>query len=81
MTMNLKQNLEYEINHNSTAFEVVNEPCDDCFPEKLTLNAAAVEVVQPQNGTIYPENLRIYSTALEVAAIKSGGAKIIYSIN
>lgn len=66
---------------NSTAFEVVNEPCDDCFPEKLTLNAAAVEVVQPQNGTIYPENLRIYSTALEVAAIKSGGAKIIYSIN
>ena len=66
---------------NSTAFEVVNEPCDDCFPEKLTLNAAAVEVVQPQNGTIYPEKLRIYSTALEVAAIKSGGAKIIYSIN
>ena len=66
---------------NSTAFEVVNEPCDDCFPEKLTLNAAAVEVVQPQNGTIYPENLRIYSTALEVAAIKAGGAKIIYSIN
>ena len=39
---------------NSTAFEVVNEPCDDCFPEKLTLNAAAVEVVQPQKGTIYP---------------------------
>ena len=66
---------------NSTAFEVVNEPCDDCFPEKLTLNAAAVEVVRPQNGTIYPENLRIYSTALEVAAIKAGGAKIIYSIN
>ena len=66
---------------NSAAFEVVNEPCDDCFPEKLTLNAAAVEVVQSQNGTIYPENLRIYSTALEVAAIKSGGAKIIYSIN
>ena len=66
---------------NSTAFEVVNEPCDDCFPEKLALNAAAVEVVQPQNGTIYPANLRIYSTALEVAAIKSGGAKIIYSIN
>ena len=66
---------------NSTAFEVVNEPCDDCFPEKLTLNAAAVEVVQPQNGTIYPENLRIYSTALEVAAIKVGGAKIIYAIN
>ena len=66
---------------NSTAFEVVNEPCDDCFPEKLTLNAAAVEVVQPQNGTIYPENLRIYSTALEVTVIKSGGAKIIYSIN
>ena len=66
---------------NSTAFEVVNEPCDDCFPEKLILNEAAVEVVQPQNGTIYPENLRIYSTALEVAAIKSGRAKIIYSIN
>ena len=60
---------------------MVNEPCDDCFPEKLALNAAAVEVVQPQNGTIYPANLRIYSTALEVAAIKSGGAKIIYSIN
>ena len=66
---------------NSTAFEVVNEPCDDCFPEKLTLNAAAVEIIQPQNGTIYPENLRIYSTALEVEEIKSGGAKIIYSIN
>ena len=66
---------------NSTAFEVVNEPCDDCFPEKLALNAAAVEVVQPQNGTIYPENLRIFSTALEVAAVKTGGAKIIYSIN
>ena len=66
---------------NSAAFEVVNEPCDDCFPEKLTLNSAAVEVKQPLNDTIYPENLRIYSTALEVAAIKSGGAKIIYSIN
>ena len=66
---------------NSTAFEVVNEPCDDCFPEKLTLNAAAVEVVQPQNGTVYPENLRIYSTALEVAATKAGRTKIIYSIN
>ena len=35
---------------NSTAFEVVNKPCDDCFPEKLTLNAAAVEVIQQQNG-------------------------------
>lgn len=66
---------------NSAAFEVVNEPCDDCFPEKLTLNASSVEVVQPQNGTIYPENLCIYSTALEVEAIKAGGAKIIYSIN
>ena len=66
---------------NSAAFEVVNEPCDAYFPEKLNLNAASIEVVQPQNGTIYPENLRIYSTALEVAAIKSGGAKIIYSIN
>ena len=66
---------------NSTAFEVVNEPCDYYFPEKLNLNAAAVEVVQPQNGTVYPENLRIYSTALEVTAIEAGGAKIIYSIN
>ena len=66
---------------NSIAFEVVNEPCDGCFHEKLTLNAAAIEVVPPQNGTIYPENLHIYSTALEVANIKTGGGKIIYSIN
>ena len=66
---------------NSTAFEVVNEPCDDCFPEKLTLNAAAVEVVQPQNGTIFPEQLRIFSTALEVTFKKSASAQIIYSKN
>ena len=66
---------------NESALEIVNEPCDSCFPEKLVLNQAALEVIPPQNGTIFPENLRIFSTALEVAAIKSGGAKIIYSIN
>lgn len=66
---------------NSASLEILNEPCDDCFPEDLTLNESCLEVVSPQNGTIFPENLRIFLTALEVTAIKTGGAKIIYSIN
>lgn len=66
---------------NSASLEILNDPCDDCFPEDLTLNAVCLEVVSPQNGTIFPENLRIFSTALEVVAVKTGGARIIYSIN
>ena len=66
---------------NTTAIELVNEPCDSCFPEKLVLNQVALEVIPPQNGTIFPEQLHIFSTALEVAFKKSASAQIIYSKN
>lgn len=66
---------------NTTAIELVNEPCDSCFPEKLVLNQVAIEIIPPQNGTIFPEQLRIFSTALEVAFKKSASAQIIYSKN
>ena len=66
---------------NTTAIELVNEPCDSCFPEKLVLNQVSLEVIPPQNGTIFPEQLRIFSTALEVAFKKSASAQIIYSKN
>ena len=66
---------------NESALEIVNEPCDYCFPERLKINETALEVVQPQNGTIFPEQLRIFSTALEVTFKKSASAQIIYSKN
>ena len=66
---------------NESALEIVNEPCDSCFPEKLVLNQVALEVIPPQNGTIFPERLRIFSAALEVTFKKSASAQIIYSKN
>ena len=66
---------------NTAAIELVNEPCDSCFPEKLVLNQVTIEIIPPQNGTIFPEQLRIFSTALEVAFKKSASAQIIYSKN
>ena len=66
---------------NESALEIVNEPCDDCFPEKLALNEVTLEVIPPQNGTIFPEQLLIFSTALEVTFKKSASAQIIYSKN
>ena len=69
------------IEFNSSAQEIVNEPCDNCFPEKLALNEVALEVIPPQNGTIFHEQLRIFSTALEVTFKKSASAQIIYSKN
>lgn len=66
---------------NESALEIINEPCDSCFPEKLVLNQVALEVIPPQNGTIFPEQLRIFSTALEVTFKKSASAQIIYSKN
>ena len=69
------------IEFNEAVLEIINEPCDDCFPEKLALNEVALEVIPPQNGTIFPEQLRIFSTALEVTFKKSASAQIIYSKN
>lgn len=66
---------------NTSSIEILNEPCNDCFNEKLLLNETCMEVVSPQNGTIFPENLRIFSTALEINVINLGVARIIYSIN
>ena len=66
---------------NESALEIVNEPCDSCFPEKLVLNQVSLEVIPPQNGTIFPEQVRIFSTALEVTFKKSASAQIIYYKN
>ena len=66
---------------NTAAIELVNEPCDDCFPETLVLNQVSLDVIPPQNGTIFPEQLRIFSTTLEVTFKKSASAQIIYSKN
>ena len=69
------------IEFNESSLEIVNEPCDYCFPEKLVLNQVSLEVIPPQNGTIFPEQLRIFSAAIEVTFKKSASAQIIYSKN